>query len=118
MSIKTIPSIFLFCFLFLNAFGQTNYSSTYESIPVLNFDGPKSIIPSIDVPFESRYTPVVESYLKTYFSLKREHSKDIVGRAVIYFPLFEKVLKENNMPESLKYLAITESALKLSLIHI
>ena len=114
MSIKTIPSIFLICFLFFNAFGQTNYNypSTYESIPALNFDGPKSIIPNIDVPFESRYTPVVESYLKTYFLLKREHSKDIVGRALMYFPLFEKLLKENNAPESLKYLAITESALK------
>jgi len=114
MSIKTIPSICLICFLFFNAFGQTNHSypSTYESIPPLNFDGPKSIIPNIDVPFESKYTPVVESYLKTYFLLKREHSKNIVGKSVVYFPLFEKLLKEHNMPESLKYLAITESALK------
>ncbi len=111
MSIKAfLPYIFLFLSSF-NVQGQTSYSS-YETVPALNLANPRAVIPTMDIPFESRCTPVVEGYLKTYFLLKREHAKTIVGRSVIYFPLFEKLLKENNMPDALKYLAITESALK------
>lgn len=92
--------------------GQTSYS-TYQdgSSVVLNLSNARAVIPTIDVPFESRYTPVVESYLKTYFLLKRDKAEKIVGKAVMYFPLFERMLREEGMPESLKYLAITESAL-------
>ena len=111
MNIKAfLPFVFLLLLSF-SVHGQTSFS-TYETVPPLNLANPRAVIPTMDIPFESRCTPVVESYLKTYFLTKREHAKTIVGRTVIYFPLFEKLLKENNMPDALKYLSITESALK------
>lgn len=37
-----------------------------------------------------------------------------IKRAGRYFPLFEKILKENRMPDDLKYLSVAESALYMS----
>ncbi|MGA2295913.1 MAG: lytic transglycosylase domain-containing protein [FCB group bacterium] len=37
-----------------------------------------------------------------------------VKRAGIYFPMFEKLLKENNVPDDFKYLAVAESALYMA----
>lgn len=58
-----------------------------------------------------RYDAVVKSYLRTYLINNRSKAEEIVGRSVIYFPLFEKHLKEKNLPFDLKYLAVVESAL-------
>ncbi len=60
---------------------------------------------------EPRYDIVVRSYLRTYLVRARSHSENIIGRSVLYFPIFEKYLQENNLPTDLKYLAIVESAL-------
>lgn len=60
---------------------------------------------------DPRYDVVVKSYLRTYLVNARSLSENIVGRSVVYFPIFERYLKENNLPSDLKYLAIVESAL-------
>jgi len=60
---------------------------------------------------DPRYDVVVKSYLRTYLVNARTLSENIIGRSVIYFPIFEKYLKESNLPTDLKYLAIVESAL-------
>ncbi len=60
---------------------------------------------------EPRYTQAVMSYVRTYTELNRPHAEQILGRTVLYFPLFEKMLREAGVPEDLKYLAIVESAL-------
>ena len=41
-----------------------------------------------------------------------------IKRAGRYFPLFEKILKEENAPDDLKYLAVAESALSFSMISL
>lgn len=58
-----------------------------------------------------KYTTAVEGYIKGYVVRNREKAERILGRALLYFPLFEKYLKKHNMPDDLKYLAIVESAL-------
>ncbi len=60
---------------------------------------------------EPRYDVVVKSYLRTYLVNARSLSENVIGRSVLYFPIFERYLKENNLPTDLKYLAIVESAL-------
>jgi membrane-bound lytic murein transglycosylase D len=60
---------------------------------------------------EPRFTRAVMSYVRTYTELNRPHAEQILGRTVLYFPLFEKMLREAGVPEDLKYLAIVESAL-------
>lgn len=109
-----IASIIVACFLSVfNLVSQTSYQSIPLAEPgvTLNLSEARERVKNIDVPFEVQCTPVVESYLKTYFLKNRDKAEKIVGRAVMYFPLFEKVLAEKGMPDALKYLAITESAL-------
>ena len=61
--------------------------------------------------FPTKYMNTVEGYVKGYTMRNREKAEHIIGRAAVYFPLFEKHLQEAGLPEELKYLAIVESAL-------
>jgi membrane-bound lytic murein transglycosylase D len=57
------------------------------------------------------YNEKVHGFIN-YFTIRdREHTRNVLRKKDIYFPLFEKYLKENNMPEELKYLSVIESAL-------
>ncbi len=60
---------------------------------------------------EPRYVSAVKGYLKTYLVEQRDKAEKILGRALIYFPLFEEELRRAGLPEELKYLAVVESAL-------
>ncbi len=60
---------------------------------------------------EPKYVSAVKGYLKTYLIDKRDKAQQILGRALIYFPLFEEELRKAGLPEELKYLAVVESAL-------
>jgi membrane-bound lytic murein transglycosylase D len=47
-----------------------------------------------------------------FFMLKRpSFTQEMMENKDFYFPIFQKYLKENNMPEELKYLALLESGL-------
>ena len=57
------------------------------------------------------YHPRVKSFIN-YFGVKdREFTLRVMQRKQLYFPIFERVLAEYNMPDELKYLSIIESAL-------
>lgn len=58
-----------------------------------------------------RFNPVVKSYIHTYTVKKRAHTKTILERAAIYFPLIERQLEEKELPLELRCLPILESAL-------
>lgn len=65
-----------------------------------------------------RYDRIVGSYLRTYTVNSRDRAERILGRRLIYFPIFEKYLKEYGLPEDLKYLPIVESALEARAISV
>lgn len=58
-----------------------------------------------------RKDDVVKAFIKAYLYRHREKSQDILGKTLLYFPLFEQLLAEHNLPDDIKYLAIVESAL-------
>ncbi|MEM9991213.1 MAG: transglycosylase SLT domain-containing protein [Bacteroidota bacterium] len=58
-----------------------------------------------------RYTSVVKSYVKTYTIWNKDKAEGILGRAVMYFPIFDKYIEEYDMPKDLRYLSVVESAL-------
>lgn len=58
------------------------------------------------------YDGRVQSYLRTYIEAQPKFTEEMMGRAEIYFPLFEKYLEAYDMPTDLKYLAIVESGLR------
>jgi membrane-bound lytic murein transglycosylase D len=57
------------------------------------------------------YNERVHGFINYFLIRDREHTRNVLRKKDIYFPLFEKYLKENNMPEELKYLSVIESAL-------
>lgn len=58
------------------------------------------------------YSTYVREGIEDYVIQHRGIGEMILGRSAIYFPVFEKLLKENGMPADLKYLAVIESTLQ------
>jgi len=56
-------------------------------------------------------TPVVHHYLDFYLTKKRYFLTKVIQRSQQYFPIFEEILAEHDMPDELKYLAVIESGL-------
>jgi membrane-bound lytic murein transglycosylase D len=71
----------------------------------------KSKIQNVVSIVSPKYNAYVKSYLRTYLELHPGNTEIMLGRTGLYFPLFEKMLAENNMPDDLKYLSIVESSL-------
>ncbi len=59
-----------------------------------------------------RYTSVVKSYVKTYTMWNPDKTQGILGRAVMYFPIFDKYIAAYEMPKDIRILSIVESALR------
>lgn len=60
---------------------------------------------------ELRSTAVVKSYIKTYVQIQTEKTRNMLGKRLTYFPLYEAKLQEYGVPEDLKFLSVVESAL-------
>ncbi|HHH50404.1 MAG TPA: LysM peptidoglycan-binding domain-containing protein, partial [Saprospiraceae bacterium] len=106
--------IFVFISLIqISLFAQHNTTLDPFGNPVPVFSD--AVISSRLMQMSSCLTPrinaVVKSYIKTYTVTKREKTEGILGRTVIYFPIFEKYLSEAHLPNDLKYLSVVESGL-------
>lgn len=58
------------------------------------------------------YNDKVHAFVNYFLIRDREHTRMVLRKKDLYFPLFEKHLKAYNIPDELKYLAIIESALQ------
>lgn len=66
---------------------------------------------SKETPLELTYNTYVQGFIDMYIYRKRDQVSRMLGLAQIYFPIFEEVMRNNEMPEDIKYLAVIESAL-------
>jgi len=57
------------------------------------------------------YNNAVYGFISYFAVRNREYSKMVLRRTEAFFPTFERILKENGMPDELKYLSIVESGL-------
>ena len=62
-------------------------------------------------PIDLVYNPHVKQYINVYTKQRRQQMSRMMGLAAYYFPIFEEVLDQFNLPLELKYLALVESAL-------
>ncbi len=62
-------------------------------------------------PMPFTYNRHVQAYVDVYTQKRPDHLSKILGRAEMYFPLFEEYLDKYELPLELKYLAVIESAL-------
>ncbi|MCB0631652.1 MAG: transglycosylase SLT domain-containing protein [Saprospiraceae bacterium] len=105
-----------FCLLANIALANANSSLTTStptggSIPLTN-EVLQERIEKIDLPFTVRITPAVREYIKRYTENGYKDAELILGRSAMYFSIFEHYLSVYQLPRSLKYLPIVESALR------
>jgi membrane-bound lytic murein transglycosylase D len=81
------------------------------TITVLDPEVVKARLKSIEKTMPMVYNEAVEFWLKYFTQRRPNFTKTMMEETTYYFPIFERILKENGMPEELKYLAILESGL-------
>lgn len=57
------------------------------------------------------YNPRIHSFINYFTVRDREYTRMVIRRKHLYFPIFEKYLKQYGLPDELKYLSIIESGL-------
>ncbi|MEZ4950870.1 MAG: transglycosylase SLT domain-containing protein [Saprospiraceae bacterium] len=82
-----------------------------KEIPEFNTDTIQQKVIAMGLPLDTKYTNIVEAYIRGYVMRNRPKSELILGKTILYFPIFEKKLKESGVPTDLKYLSVVESAL-------
>ncbi len=100
---RTCHLLLLLCFPLL--------AHSRNTEPVLEETVIRQRLQTLPCLIEPRYVSAVKGYLKTYLIEQRDKAEKILGRALMYFPLFEEELRKAGLPEELKYLAVVESAL-------
>ena len=65
-------------------------------------------IPSL---IDLSYNKIVRNYIELYSKRRRSQVEMMMGLSEYYFPIFEKILDKEGLPQELKYLPIIESAL-------
>ncbi len=98
---------YMISFSSLQAFSPDNFNSVYTEEEM------KWKVMSLGGDIDFKYTPEVRKYIKTYTKNGRTSSELILGKIPVYFPVFEKILEEKNLPRGLKILAIVESHLNV-----
>ena len=62
-------------------------------------------------PLDLVFNPYVKQYIDVYTKRRRNQLSRMLGLGAYYFPLFEEVLDQFDLPIELKYLSVVESAL-------
>lgn len=85
-----------------------------DSIPVFEDSVIESRLQEMNkhTPFNLHYNKSVQAEINRYANTYRKHVSQMLGKAQFYFPLFEEILDQYDLPLEFKYLAIVESALK------
>ena len=115
MRITGIFTFLLFCYI-LPASGQVYRDTSF--VPGVNEADPfyaqnmlyKARLDSIQETVPLPYNESVQKYIDIYASRKDQIGK-VLGLAGYYFPIFEKSLKEYDIPQEIKFLSVVESAL-------
>jgi len=79
--------------------------------PVYSDEEYRSRINSISSAVPLTYNSTVRNYIHVYTLQKRDLSERVLGKIDEYFPLFKPIMDKYNVPDAIKYLAVTESAL-------
>ena len=87
-----------------------NVFQTFE-VPSFSAEVYKQKIEKIQTPIPLCYNDQVREYIDLYAIRKRSLTERVMGQAALYFPLFEQILDQQDLPLEFKYLSIVESAL-------
>ncbi len=101
-------------------FSQEAFDSTEMMIPCIQFEDQivyhssdliEDKLSCIENEIPYTYNKYTWGFINYFTVRKRSYVKTMQERKGLYFPMFEKKLAENNLPDELKYLSIIESGL-------
>ncbi|MDX2190696.1 MAG: transglycosylase SLT domain-containing protein [Bacteroidota bacterium] len=82
-----------------------------DNVEAPHKDSVQARLKKIEKTIPLSFNQTIYSFIHYFTVRNREYSRMVLRRKDAYFPIFEKILKENNMPDELKYLSIVESGL-------
>ncbi|WP_086047978.1 lytic transglycosylase domain-containing protein [Hugenholtzia roseola] len=82
----------------------------YSLLPALSDAEMQARLKALEKEMPLNYTPEVRKFIDKYGVHYRHYTAELIKRSNRYFPLFEQILKEEGVPEELKYLVVVESA--------
>lgn len=83
----------------------------YEYIPDFTFDQISKRVQEMDTDMPFELNDRIFSFIQYFTVRNREYTKMVLARKDQFFPLFEKTLKEHELPVEIQYLSIVESGL-------
>lgn len=86
------------------------------TITVIDPEIIKARLKSIEKTMPMVYNEAVAFWLNYFTQRRPNFTKNMMEEKSVYFPTFERILKEHGMPEELKYLSILESALNPKIV--
>lgn len=118
-NMESVPSrscfttfICLFFFLISNAATPPKHTPKATQPTLLEEDLVKERLKSIEHKLvESKYNAAVAANIHKYVVRYKKGAERILGRTVLYFPIFEDYIQKYDLPDGLKYLPIIESSL-------
>lgn len=114
---RQLFSIFIFLtVLSTSAQSEVQERYVYDYIPDVTDSVIASRLKAIEGDIPLNFTPEVKKYINFYTISRRDYARKMLNRSSKYFPLFEKLLAKNKMPDELKYLSVVESGLNPSAV--
>lgn len=80
-------------------------ASTSDKDPV------QQALESLEKTVPLTYNKHVHKWIKIYSGTQKKRFSRMLGLSKYYFPIYEKVFRERNVPEEIKYLSVVESSL-------
>jgi len=71
----------------------------------------KERLDNIGSAFNFKLNKEVKRYIRSYVKRGRTNTEKIIGRSIMYFPIFDYYLEKHDLPPELRYITIIESAL-------
>lgn len=89
-------------------------NTSYEYVPEIDYTLVERRLNALSTQteFPLRLTETVKTFINYYTRQRRSYTLRLMAKRTLYFPLFERYLKEYGLPDQLKYLSIVESALE------
>lgn len=118
-----VIGIACFPFLNLNAFSQESRLSNsgqldvvlpnyhYEYVPDFTYEEVSERIQKMELEMDFELNERVFSFIQYFTVRNRDYIKMVLARKEQYFPMYEEILKNRDMPSEIQFLSIVESGL-------
>ncbi len=89
---------------------ETSYD--YDYVPDASYELIADRLSCVNTTMPLSVNRHVQSFINFFAIRNRDYTREMIRKKDLYFPIFERYLKQYNIPDELKYLSIVESGLR------